>query len=69
MRRRIINYLDALFIGMLLGLIFVSVMHAAPLHRRGEVHASSDNLGSLLQKTMTDAVVENAHSVHRHKAD
>lgn len=27
--RRFINYLDALFIGMLLGLIFVTVMHAA----------------------------------------
>lgn len=38
--RRLINYLDALFIGMLLGLIFVSVMHAAPLHRRGKVHAN-----------------------------
>ena len=69
MRRRIINYLDALFIGMLLGLIFVSLMHAAPLHRRGEIHASSHNLRSLLQKTITDAGAENAHGVYRHKAD
>lgn len=28
--RRLITYLDALFIGMILGLVFVALVHAAP---------------------------------------
>jgi len=40
MRRRLINYLDALFVGMILGLIFVTFVHAAPLHQRGKVHTN-----------------------------
>ena len=30
MRQRIIRYLDALFIGMILGLLFVTIVHASP---------------------------------------
>ena len=36
MRQRIIRYLDALFIGMILGLLFVTIFHAAP--RRSPAH-------------------------------
>jgi pimeloyl-ACP methyl ester carboxylesterase len=38
--RRLINYLDALFVGMILGLIFVTFVHAAPLHQHGNVQAN-----------------------------
>jgi pimeloyl-ACP methyl ester carboxylesterase len=38
--RRLITYLNALFIGMLLGLVFVALVHAAPLHRRGQIHTN-----------------------------
>ena len=43
MRRRLITYLDALFIGMLLGLIFLKFVHAAPLHEREEVQTNVAN--------------------------
>jgi pimeloyl-ACP methyl ester carboxylesterase len=40
MRRQLITWLDALFIGMLLGLSFVRFAHASLLHKQGEVHAN-----------------------------
>ena len=38
MRRRIISYLDALFIGMILGLLFVTLVHASPVPQPRELH-------------------------------
>ena len=38
--RRLISYLDALFVGMILGLIFVTFVHAAPVHQSGKVRAN-----------------------------
>ena len=40
MRRRIVSYMDALLVGMVLGVIFVSLVHAAPLHQRGKVQTN-----------------------------
>ena len=50
MRQRIIRYLDALFIGMILGLLFVTLVHAAP--RRSPAHpedseAPRNHIGAL----------------------
>lgn len=38
--RRLISYLDALFVGIILGLIFVTFVHAAPSHQRGRVQSN-----------------------------
>ena len=40
MRRRIVSYMDALLVGIVLGLIFVSFVHAAPLHQRGKIRTN-----------------------------
>ena len=40
MRHRLIHYLDALFIGMILGLLFVTLVHASPAPQTKLVHLS-----------------------------
>lgn len=40
MRHRIISCLDALFIGMILGLLFVTLVHASPITHSGQVQTS-----------------------------
>jgi hypothetical protein len=37
MRHRLITYLDALFIGMILGLLFVTLVHASSAPATGQV--------------------------------
>lgn len=38
MRHRVIHCLDALFIGMILGLLFVTLVHASPAPHSEAVH-------------------------------
>jgi len=38
MRRRLVTYIDALFVGMILGLLFVSLAHASTLRETAQVH-------------------------------
>ena len=38
MRRRLISYVDALLVGMILGLLFVTFVHASPIPVRAEAH-------------------------------
>jgi hypothetical protein len=45
MRHRIISYLDALFIGMILGLVFVSLVHASPARQAGHVRTAHWTMG------------------------
>jgi hypothetical protein len=40
MRHRLITYLDALFIGMILGLLFVTLVHASSAPATGQVHTN-----------------------------
>ena len=40
MRRRLISYIDALFVGIILGLLFVTFVHASPIDKGGQNHAN-----------------------------
>jgi len=38
MRRRLISCIDALLVGMILGLLFVTFVHASPAYQAGQGH-------------------------------
>ena len=38
MRHRLISYVDALFVGIVLGLLFVTFVHASPQTGQGRAH-------------------------------
>lgn len=43
--RRLITYVNALFLGMILGMIFVAIVHAPPAHLEEKVCASGITIG------------------------
>jgi hypothetical protein len=43
--RRLITHFNALLLGMILGMVFVAIVHAPPSHRQEEVRASRITIG------------------------
>ncbi|MGA9583857.1 MAG: hypothetical protein WBQ95_00940 [Terracidiphilus sp.] len=42
--RRFITYINSLLLGVILGMIFVAIVHAAPPDRQHKVHANESAL-------------------------
>ena len=46
--RRLITYINSLFLGMILGMIFVAIFHARPADRQQTVRANRSGLVRLV---------------------
>jgi hypothetical protein len=46
--RRLIAYCNALFLGVILGMIFIAIVHATPTHRPQSVRANGSGLVRLV---------------------
>jgi hypothetical protein len=48
--RRLISYFNALFLGVILGMIFVAILHATPSHRQDENRAKGSGFPRLVRE-------------------
>jgi hypothetical protein len=48
--RRLITYFNALFLGVILGMVFVAISHASPSHRQEEDRANGSGLSRLIRE-------------------
>jgi hypothetical protein len=55
--RRLITYFNALFLGLILGMIFVAIVHEPLSHRRQEVRAGRVSIGYEILETENQTTV------------
>jgi hypothetical protein len=48
--RRLITYVNSLFLGMILGMIFVAIVHTCPTHRQEQNRAGGFGLSHLVHE-------------------